>query len=324
MVNVAYKEKNAMNRDKQNRICNLDVLKAISAFLIIHIHYPSCILSEYVDSVARVAVPLFAMISGYFYRKNQSVIKPILKISLILVVAEIVNGFACGFDFYISQLRANGIKNAILCHFAGWTPGWFLLALIYAYIFIWLIDKIGIRKICYYVLVPVLLIFLWIGQRLCSIYFFSDIYYYTFCIRIIPFFIIGNYINEHEDALKSIPSKVWAVVASFGVVLTVSERWLMTSILGHPELFFLYLGTFVAIIAAFGLALGCDEWNFPLLKFIGKNLSMYIYVVHMAIICVCRNHGYVFDSLWICLGSFIVSLIFYFIFYYAKHIVVNH
>ena len=48
--------------EKNKRMTNFDILKGISVFLIIQIHYPSMFRKEYIDAIARIGVPLFFMI----------------------------------------------------------------------------------------------------------------------------------------------------------------------------------------------------------------------------------------------------------------------
>lgn len=259
-------------------------------------------------------------ISGYFYRKNQSVIKPVVKNLLILIVAEIANALCCGFDYYISQLKSNGVWNVIWCGFAGWTPGWFILGLIYAYLLMWLFDKLKISKWVFIIIVPLLMIFLWIGQRFNTIGIVRKFCFYTSWLRVLTFFMLGHHIRENEDKIKNVSNKIWTIVLLAGILLTLAERWLLTNVFNISAKYFLYLGIFVSIVGAFCLALGCEEWNLPFLKFVGCNLSMYIYVVHMAVITLARNHGYEFDSLWICVGSLMVSLVIFCIKYFVKNI----
>lgn len=73
------------------RYDGLDILKAICSFLVVCIHAPfGGIFGEYVIAVSRIAVPIFFMITGYFY--NNTVIKNNqsnqIKRILILVISE--------------------------------------------------------------------------------------------------------------------------------------------------------------------------------------------------------------------------------------------
>ena len=66
------------------RADNIDILKAICAFLIVCIHAPfPGIIGEYFTALTRIAVPVFFMITGYFYldvEKKNGEIRQIKKI----------------------------------------------------------------------------------------------------------------------------------------------------------------------------------------------------------------------------------------------------
>lgn len=65
-------DKAAEGRDNlENRAENIDILKAICAFLIvcIHVSFPGKV-GAYFTALTRVVVPIFFMISGYFYKKR--------------------------------------------------------------------------------------------------------------------------------------------------------------------------------------------------------------------------------------------------------------
>ena len=55
-------------RAEQSRADNIDILKAICAFLIVCIHVPiPGRVGAYFTALTRIAVPIFFMITGYFY-----------------------------------------------------------------------------------------------------------------------------------------------------------------------------------------------------------------------------------------------------------------
>ena len=56
------------SRSEQSRADNIDILKATCAFLIVCIHVPfPGVIGEYFTALTRIAVPVFFMITGYFY-----------------------------------------------------------------------------------------------------------------------------------------------------------------------------------------------------------------------------------------------------------------
>lgn len=59
-----------MDRAPQREI-GLDILRGIAAFLVVCIHFPLEVRGgNYLDGLARVAVPLFFVFSGYFYQNT--------------------------------------------------------------------------------------------------------------------------------------------------------------------------------------------------------------------------------------------------------------
>lgn len=57
-----------LTSNERSRVDSIDILKAICAFLIVCIHVPfPGNIGEYVTTLARIAVPIFFMITGYFY-----------------------------------------------------------------------------------------------------------------------------------------------------------------------------------------------------------------------------------------------------------------
>lgn len=114
---------------------SLDVLKTISAFLIVCIHAPfPGIVGEYLIAIARIGVPIFFMITGYFYdcitergREKQQIKKIfiLLVVSNLLyfvkdLIASCVNGNLC--TYINEQLSINRILHFLLLNespFAG-------------------------------------------------------------------------------------------------------------------------------------------------------------------------------------------------------------
>lgn len=75
------------------RYRSIDALRMLCAFMIVCIHIPSGNLwgGGYWIAVCRIAVPIFLMISGYFYNK-ESAIKQIKKIGFLFIEANLLYG----------------------------------------------------------------------------------------------------------------------------------------------------------------------------------------------------------------------------------------
>lgn len=97
-----------------------------------------------------------------------------------------------------------------------------------------------------------------------------------------------------------------AIIA--GSILVLSERYIYNQM--HMPAFSIYTGTIIQVIAIFIFSLKTGNYfNLPLLSYIGKNLSMYIYLFHVMVFkVIVEIVGHV-DVLWICLITTGVSWI---------------
>lgn len=151
-----------------NRNVCLDQLKGIAAIFVVFIHakFP-CEIGEVIRAIARFAVPLFFMVSGYFFLKADKnkmyrTIRPkilhILKIVLIayslnlvrIVLQLIDKGGGIKEWFLLNVLTKRHLLEFIIFNnsaFGGVL--WFLFSLIYCYLFYGiLINKGGKIRIC--------------------------------------------------------------------------------------------------------------------------------------------------------------------------------
>ena len=138
------------------RILSLDSFKAISAFMIIFLHY-GVAGAGIINAYFRIAVLFFFMVSGYFLysvengviiKKGIKALRKITKIYLIVLGALIVKSAAMNLVKGNSNKLINALtsKEFIFFNFNFASYLWFLRALIYVYIVIlsmfWIIrDK---------------------------------------------------------------------------------------------------------------------------------------------------------------------------------------
>ena len=82
----------------KNRIQSLDGMRLIAAFLVVCLHTPSIFppqVSAIISNIARIAVPFFLIISGYYIQndnkqiENTNIKKAVFKIFKILIWAII-------------------------------------------------------------------------------------------------------------------------------------------------------------------------------------------------------------------------------------------
>ena len=108
-------------RTELNRVCGLDILKALCAFCIILIHFPLPGRTGLaIDSLTRIAVPVFFMITGFFYADTKTRKKELKQIKKILLLCLYSNAlyFLLGLFLNLSSGAAD-IKSYL---FQTFTP----------------------------------------------------------------------------------------------------------------------------------------------------------------------------------------------------------
>lgn len=302
------------------RNMNLDVLKGICAYLVIVIHCGFPFWSAYIDAFCRVAVPLLFMISGYFCRGEWSEIKrKVVNLMKIFVAGE---GLYFLYNFHIQgngwrawlleQVDMDTIRKILIYNDTGiFMAGWFLLSLMYSYLIFGLFVKIRMKKQSY-ALIPLLILWLWGWQRVAMICRIDLKYLDVKVLRAVPFFLLGNFLRDKEDEIRHKCNGKWVyVLMIIGTFLVFFERLLIEQLVFKPALF-LYLGNVILAVASFAWALYMSECKWLNgIAYIGKNLSLYIYVIHMwifAMIGKTENVTYIFQ---VCILSTIVAWVLY-------------
>ncbi len=295
-----------MNKDG-NRNNGLDVLKCICAFFVIAIHckrvpgIPGLVINAWIFT----AVPLFFMITGFFYQRTvdhgrvKSQIINVLKLlcwaSIFYFVLNGILAIATGstVDEYIKSYM--DLKKALLFLFLCDSPFqghlWYLSAILYVLIGIALFEKKWSRKKLYW-LIPVLLVghlvvgkysMLLLGRKfpmkLVRNEFFPGLTYFLF----------GDYLYQKKDGLVSTMAEKKKLLAVIAMVLVITSilvfcflenrglnagiyRGISTAIL-IPVLFVL----FINISAGGG---GLLHW----LAQVGRKHSTMIYIIHPALL----------------------------------------
>lgn len=136
----------------------LDLLKTVCAFLIICIHAPFPDLAgDIFTPLTRIAVPMFFMITGYYYshtKERQKEKKQIIKIfklfasaNILYLFWSIVKTFIGGESVTAFTSNAFSIKSILQFVFLNESPFgahlWYLGAILYVLIIIFLFEKNG-------------------------------------------------------------------------------------------------------------------------------------------------------------------------------------
>ncbi len=291
----------------------LNFAKGIACLLVVLIHCPfPSLLGDISVPIARVAVPIFLMISGYFCfypdeniphgkikKKTYHILKIFLFSALFYIVVDFIRYFtnafishqARGFGGFASTLKwllfickdyviflckeFLNLKFILLNYSEFILALWFLLALLYTYLIFGGVAKIGKIKIGIY-LSPIFIIANIVMSEFLKIDFS---YINNFIFFGIPFFFAGYFIHKKQPSLTKLPNRFLCILALFGLVCSIFEGLFIA------EKSVLYIGTIVAVFSIFILCIknGSKSISSPIER-LGEKYSLFVYVLHIFII----------------------------------------
>ena len=271
----------------------LNVWKGIAAFAVVLIH---CTLpgvpGEIIKGIARFAVPLFFLISGYFaYGREDAVLRRReIHILRLYVGAVAVYYLWAAIRYFLSQrtfaqmgaeLFPDGgrtVSDLLLFNRTAMAPHlWFMGALVYCYLFYRLLARKRLEERAY-LLIPVLLaanLLLGEGRGLTGIAV-PVRWIRSFWLTGFPFFLWGSWFacREKQGELRLHRGAGMALVAAGMILSSVECLWS-----GYDEL---YVGSILTAEGLFRLALAFpDLGKGSLLARIGEKDSANIYLWHM-------------------------------------------
>ena len=271
----------------------LNVWKGIAAFAVVLIH---CTLpgvpGEIIKGIARFAVPLFFLISGYFaYGREDAVLRRReIHILRLYVGAVAVYYLWAAIRYFLSQrtfaqmgaeLFPDGgrtVSDLLFFNRTAMAPHlWFMGALVYCYLFYRLLARKRLEERAY-LLIPVLLaanLLLGEGRGLTGIAV-PVRWIRSFWLTGFPFFLWGSWFAcwEKQGGLQLHRGAGMALVAGGMLLSSVECLWS-----GYDEL---YVGSILTAGGLFSLALAfADLGKGSLLARIGERDSANIYLWHM-------------------------------------------
>ena len=254
---------------------------------------------DYFTALTRIAVPIFFMITGYFYsstvvrHKEKQQIKKnfflVLKTNFLFFLWNIVLNVLKK-DSIVTYIRSTFTGKSLLkflilneSPLAGHL--WYLGAVLYVLVIILLVDKLNSRKLLYY-LTPVLLIAdLVLGKYSLFVFHreFSYILVRNFLCVGIPYFCIGNLIREkyYSEKLNKEVLRIWIIVFA---ISSLAERFVLVNE-GLNATRDHYISTTLLAIGLFVYVLK-SNWSNERLAVIGRAYSTGIYVIHPIFITV--------------------------------------
>lgn len=284
---------------------SLNVIKCIAIFAIICIHcgfYNVSFKGSVIDSLSRFAVPIFFLISGFFsyYEDNNYAINKyktrIIRLIKLYIIATLLYfafywmlGSFTSLNDIINLFSLNACFNYIIFNL---NPAvihlWFISALLYCYIFFYIIRKFSADPKSLYVYIPIcLFVSLLFGEF--SHFFGLSLpieFYRNFLFMGLPFFTLGYLIHDKRENLTTVLSNLdLFVMMILGLLFTILE----TAVVGKHDL---YIGTIVFTLCLFIWCIkNPNRLDFKISGWIGQNLYSLMYILHIMVLTLWNMYG---------------------------------
>ena len=270
-----------------SRTSSLDVMKCFAAFCVVWIHYGSGWLSP----IVRCAVPIFFIITGYYYpmmMEKGNFWKHIRKLLLMVLCASALYGVWELQHQIRHDTLAEWIQNNIrLRHFIGLLVFdndmfgfhlWYFYAVLYDLVIFYFADKWKLTKWLRYA-VPILLFLHFVGNFTPWSPRFRN-----FLFMGLPCMMIGRLIREKEDSAFSFLAKgqyLW-IYTVVSLLLIGGEMLVLNKMYADRGIRNMFVFTLPLLLPYFYWALrnpsfGEGSW----FATIGRKYSAYIYIFHV-------------------------------------------
>ena len=287
---------------------SIDAIKGISCIAVVFIHvlFPEP-LKMTVKSISRFAVPVFFMTSGFFFMQEGTcrIPRTVKKIEHIARILAGSAGFYLLFciiynklqdplwnmrDFFYKRCTAGRMVRFFVTNDPFvYSHLWFLLALLYIYVFCIFCFGDGKRlslslplgATCLFGYISLQEFGNVIGLKSSFIIPESEqrIYLFNlFVFRGLSFFLIGMTLRQYIDLIQSkkIPRLLYFFIFVFGCFLAPFEyKWTQDTQY--------FVGNILASLALMFFALQYPCCEIKGLIHIGRDLSMYVYILHIAV-----------------------------------------
>lgn len=272
----------------------LERLKLFASYMVVFIHvrfYGDT--GIVVDALARFAVPLFFLISGFYSYgittdKFVRRIKSILGVLLLAIVcytvynvsSPILKGDAEGIIQYFSAYLnvSEWLKLILFNSTIQQEHFWYLFAIIYVYIVFYFITKFRINEKAVF-LVSFLLLgaHILLGEGLAVFGIVIPIpYIRNFLFMGIPFFSLGLFAKKYQNKFRTVPGYMIFIFIVTGAIETVISRYLV----GKNEL---YVGAILILLACVIVFTKYSGVNYPKILSALSGCSTYIYIFHVMV-----------------------------------------
>ncbi len=293
--------KTSVNQKQLNnsRLYSIDAFRLVAAFFVVVIHFN--FLGEVGNAVwinSYFAVPWFFIVAGLFLdlESEQALVrikKRIKHIGIIFAVTALVyfliNSIYLGiiegkgFQWLIDSLTVKSIIKFLVLNVWPFEIGgaiWFLQAMLYTYILLFIVLKLKIKFLKYELLIIILFLMINAAVGEFSTVLGCHTIMANFFTRAIPYILLGHYISRKSKNIKNITNIACFLLIILSIFLTIIEYYVLKSCgalfyTGH------YQGNTLMAVALVILLLNNPNW-FKESKIVewGIKYSLMIYLIH--------------------------------------------
>lgn len=270
---------------------SFDFLKFFLAFLVVVIHTGFTGYAGLgIKAFARIAVPMFFMITGYYLpvMSDEKFRKYLIKVTCLTVFSTLFytlisyvqsqTGSHVSTDWFAQTFSMKRILIWVLFNapVAGFHL-WYFYALLYVLVIIYITRKIKKMNMLY-MLIP----FLFLGDYLLS-FFGRIVYYRNFLFLGLPYVLLGCLFRYYENRILDMFHKSRTLILWFVILcICLCVEMLVYRLAGFMVVRDHYLFTLPMVACAFILALRNPHYGAgSFFAFAGKKYSAYIYILHV-------------------------------------------
>ena len=279
------------------RNAGLDCLKCLAAFLVVCIHAPfSGTFGIYFSTITRCAVPIFFMISGYYFSfgDHARTRRQIIKLLALIFEANLIyfpwmllfSGIkGDGISAYLERIFSS--TSILKFLFLNESPFgfhlWYLSAILYVLLLMKLLERLHIEKILSF-LVPALLIGNLVLGTYAPLLFgreFSTLLTRNFLFFGLPHFYLGHLCQLKKEKFSEFGNHVYLLLIIFFIFTGIMERYLLASLDQLNPFREAYLSsTLLAGALLLFFAKNTELGKETIFQKTGQKFSMHIYILH--------------------------------------------
>lgn len=266
---------------------SVDYLKLICALLVVFIHCDYPYKSEILP-ITDIAVPLFFCMSGYFVCGAKRSVNRIKRIGVIVVWSFLLYLLKTEIFYMLTQHRPfiptqTDVINLVCFNDVVFAIHlWYLSAYLYLLVIAYVIDKYDLWKTCFYTIIPLLLIGMYIKYHVNNVCVEQIYYYRNWAFVGLPYFMAGALVKAKTPHCKTLKGSAFKMCLFLFTIVLLIFRYKYSGS-GMTLLMLREMNLLLLVICIFLLTIHTEIETDNIISRLGKNYSLYIYIFHLVV-----------------------------------------